>query len=452
MIRIASGHGFWGDWPQAPALQVRSGPIDYLVLDYLAEVTLSIMHRQRSRDPDTGYATDFITDIGVLLPEIVNARIKVIANAGGANPRACARALLDVASEQGIESLSVAIVEGDDLFAELASGGSLARQMTPLEPDGPGFEAIRPGLTGAHAYIGAGPIVEALRLGAQVVITGRCSDPSLFLAPYLHEFNIAPDDWDALAFGTVVGHILECGGQASGGNYLGDWRSVPNPERLGFPIAEMDEKGRAIITKHESLGGLVTSPVIKEQLVYEIGDPKCYTTPDCTADFTTVQLRDLGGDRVEVTGVHGGPAPERLKVACYHEAGWMIAGEITYTWPEAREKALAAGELVRKRTEAKVGPCFEEWRVECIGAGACHGGLAHSVDDPEEVTLRIAARSQDRAACDWLGRELSPLILTGPPGATGFAAGRPRPSKVMAYWPGLIPRECVTPRVEVLAR
>lgn len=452
MIRIAAGQGFWGDWPQAPALQVRSGPIDYLVLDYLAEVTLSIMNRQRARNPNSGYATDFVTDIGELLPEIVEKNIKVIANAGGANPRACVHALLEAASRRGIHGLVAAVVEGDDLLARLTSGGAMTQQITPLEPDGPCFDEILPRLTGAHAYIGAAPIVEALKKGAQVVITGRCSDPSLFVAPFIHEFDVAFDDWNTLALGTVTGHILECGGQASGGNFLGDWRAVPNLERLGFPIAEIHDKRRVVITKHESLGGLVSLPVIKEQLVYEIGDPRRYITPDCTADFTTIQLRDLGENRVEVTGVRGRPAPEKLKVACYHDAGWMIAGEITYTWPDAREKALAAGELVRKRALAKVGSRFDEWLIECVGADACHGALVTSEAELEEVTLRVAARSMEREACDWLGRELAPLILTGPPGATGFAAGRPRPSQVMAYWPGLIPRACVNPRVEVFAR
>lgn len=448
MIRIASGSGFWGDWPQAPALQVRSGPIDYLVLDYLAEVTLSVMHRQRARDPNAGYATDFVTVIAELLPEIVGKNIKVIANAGGANPRACTQALLASAASQGIQGLRVAEVSGDDLFPELVSNKGLAEKVRPLELEGPPFAEVLPRLSGAHAYIGAQPIVEALAQGAQVVVTGRCSDPSLFLAPFLHELGIAAGDWDARALGTVVGHILECGGQASGGNFQGDWRAVPNLEQLGFPIAEIESASRAVITKHASLGGLISPPVIKEQLVYEIGDPKRYITPDCTADFTTIRLADLGNHRVEVSGVRGGSAPEELKVACYYEAGWMVSGEMTYTWPDARAKALAAGELVRKRTEQKVGPKFDEWRIECIGAGACHGDLSGGGAE-EEVTLRVAARSHDRDACDWLGREMAPLILTGPPGATGFAAGRPRPSKQIAYWPGLISRGCVQPKVEL---
>lgn len=451
MIRIAGGSGFWGDWPQAPALQVRSGPIDYLVLDYLAEVTLSVMHRQRARDPNAGYATDFVTDIGELLPEIVERNIKVIANAGGANPRACTQALIESARRQGIRSLRIAEVSGDDLFQELTSGGGLAEKVRPLEPDGLSVAEVLPRLTGAHAYIGAEPIVEALRQGARVVLTGRCSDPSLFLAPFLHEFGVAPGDWDSRALGTVVGHILECGGQASGGNFQGDWRAVPDLERLGFPIAEIEDPSRAVITKHASLGGLISPAVIKEQLVYEIGDPKRYITPDCTADFTSIRLDDHGNNRVELSGVRGGPPPEELKLACYYEAGWMVSGEMTYTWPDARAKALAAGELVRRRTEQKVGLKFDEWRIECIGAGACHGDLSFDGIEPEEVILRIAACSKDRDACDWLGREMAPLILTGPPGATGFASGRPRASKRVAYWPGLIPRGCVRPKVEFFA-
>ncbi|MCA9424261.1 MAG: DUF1446 domain-containing protein [Candidatus Omnitrophica bacterium] len=448
MIRIASASGYWGDWSQAPALQVRSGPIDYLVLDYLAEVTLSIMSRQRAKDQHSGFASDFIRDVGPLIPEILDKGITVIANAGGVNPRACAQAFLSLAKEQKVSGLRVAVVEGDDVL-ELLQSKKDDPNIGPLTSDEKTFGEVRNRLTAAHAYLSCGPVVEALKAGANVVITGRISDPGLFLAPIVHEFGTAEDDWDSLAFGTVVGHILECGGQASGGNYLGDWKSVPNLERLGFPIAEVHDKSHASITKHESLGGLINQAVIKEQLVYEIGDPTQYTTPDCTADFTTIQLSDEGKNRVGVTGVRGGTRPERLKVAGYYEDGWMVSGQISYPWPDAVAKARAAGELLRKRTLQLTGDRFEEWRIEAVGQSACHGDLSLS-SNPDEVTLRVAARSQDRDACEVLAREFSPLVLTGPPGATGFAGGRPRPSRVHAYWAGLIPREWVKPRVEVL--
>ncbi len=448
MIRIASASGYWGDWSQAPGLQIRSGPIDYLVLDYLAEVTLSIMSRQRAKDPNTGYATDFLTDVGTLLPEIVEKKIKVIANAGGVNPRSCAKAFLNIAREKGLSGIRVAVVEGDDVLS-LLNGRPDDPAIASLTADEKPYPEVQDRLTAAHAYLGCAPVVEALQADADIVITGRVSDPGLFLAPIVHHFEIAGDDWDSHAFGTVVGHILECGGQASGGNFLGGWETVPDLDRLGFPIAEVHDKSHATITKHESLGGLVNEAVVKEQLVYEIGDPKMYATPDCYADFTTIQLSDEGDNRVGVAGVKGNGRPEKLKVAGYYEDGWMVSGQISYPWPDAEKKAQAAGELLKKRTINLTGDVFEEWRIETVGYNACHGNLSTS-QSPDEVTLRVAARSQDREACEVLGREFSPLVLTGPPGATGFAGGRPRPSRVHAYWAGLIPRDWVNPRVEVL--
>lgn len=460
MIRIAAGQAFWGDWPQAPELQVRSGPIDYLVLDYLAEVTVAILDKQMQRKPEAGYARDFVSDVGDLLPEIVDRGIRVVASAGGVNPRACAQALLERAAEQGIEDLRVGIVDGSDVTEHVtrsrqgtAGGGAAGGADVPLRPLGDDerpFEEVESRITSAHAYLGARPIVRALEEGAQVVVTGRCTDAALALAPVIHEFDLAPDEWDALALGTVVGHILECGAHATGGNFLGDWRSVKGAGRIGFPIAEMSGPDRAVITKHEVLGGLVTAATVKEQLLYEIGDPRGYVTPDCVADFTSIELADQGGDRVEIAGVRGKPAPETLKVTCVYDAGWKVSGEITYCWPEALEKARAAGELVRERAERKVGEVFDEWLVELVGSDACFGPLGDPVPDPDEVVLRVSARSEDRAACDHVGREIVGLILSGPPGATGYAGGRPRASKVNGIWSGLLPRESVTPRVEVL--
>lgn len=442
MIRIAAGQAFWGDWPQAPELQVRSGPIDYLVLDYLAEVTVAILDKQMRRDAEAGYARDFVSDVGDLLPDIVDRGIRVVASAGGVNPRGCAEALLARAAEQGIDGLRVGIVGGSDVTDRLA--------LRPLSEDERPFEEVESRIASAHAYLGARPIVRALEEGAQVVVTGRCTDAALALAPVIHEFALAPDDWDALALGTVVGHVLECGAHATGGNFLGDWRAVQGAERIGFPIAEMSAPDRAVITKHEALGGLVTAATVKEQLLYEIGDPRAYVTPDCIADFTSIELADQGGDRVEITGVRGNPAPETLKVTCVYDAGWKVSGELTYCWPEALEKARAAGDLLKKRTERKVGDVFDEWLVELVGSDACFGPLGDPAPDPDEVVLRVSARSDDRGACDHLGREIVGLILSGPPGATGYAGGRPRASKVNGIWSGLLPREAVTPRVEVL--
>lgn len=450
MIRIASGQGYWGDWGQAPALQIRGGPIDYLVMDYLAEVTISIMHKQRRRDPNAGFATDFVNDIGPLLPEIMAKNVKVIASAGGVNPRACARALLAKAAELGLTGLKVGIVEGDDILARVrGEEGTEPVTLASSDADQPALADILPKVSSANVYFGAWPIAEALGKGAQIVVTGRCTDPGLTLGPIIHEFNLKEDDWDALAFGTVVGHILECGAQASGGNFMGDWRAIKNGENLGFPIGEIHSPGRAVITKHEGLGGLVSSAVVKEQLLYEIGDPVNYMGPDVIADFTTIQLRDEAPGRVEVTGIKGKPAPPTLKVSSTYEGGYIVTGQITYCWPEAVEKARVAGELIRKRSEKTTGGKIDRWNIEIVGYNACHGALAEG-SRPDEVVLRVAAHSYDKAACDAVGRELAPMVLTGPPGATGFAGGRPRGSEALAFWSGLIPREQVAAKVEVL--
>ncbi|MFP3948197.1 MAG: acyclic terpene utilization AtuA family protein [Longimicrobiales bacterium] len=467
MIRIASGQAFWGDWPRAPELQVRAGPIDYLVLDYLAEVTVAILDKQQRRDAEAGYARDFVSDIGALLPEVVDRGIRVVASAGGVNPRGCAEALLEKAEELGVEGLRVGIVEGADVTERVIAlvgdrtletggrpdpeAGDGPLDLRPLSRDEPPFHEIGSRITSAHAYLGARPIVRALREGPQVVVTGRCTDAALALAPVIHEFDVAPDDWDALALGTVVGHVLECGAHATGGNFLGDWRAVDRAEEIGFPIAEMEGPDRAVITKHESLGGLVNAATVKEQLLYEIGDPRAYMTPDCVADFTSIQLVDLGGHRVAISGVRGSPAPDTLKVTCVYDAGWKVTGRITYCWPEAREKARAAGELVRKRTEAKLARSpFDGWLVELVGSDALFGSRGDADPDPDEVARLVSARSDDREACDHVGRELVGLILTGPPGATGYAAGRPRASKLNGIWSGLVERDRVEPRVEVL--
>ncbi len=451
MIRIGNASGFWGDWPQAAAMQIRSGPLDYLTMDYMAEVTLSIMNKLKTRNPEAGYASDFVSDIGDLLPEIMDKGVRVLASAGGVNCRACAEGLLNRAEEHGIKGLKVGIVEGDDILGQLRGGNWRDLGLAPFDPAAEPIDEIAPRLLSANAYLGAFPIVEALRGGAHIVVTGRVADPSLILAPIIHEFDLSPTDWDALSLGTIIGHILECGAQSTGGNFLGDYWSVPRPELMGFPIAEMDGPDRAVITKHASLGGLVTQASIKEQLIYELHDPEAYLTPDVVADFTSIRLTDDGPDRVAIDGVRGKPAPETLKVSCVYPGGWKITGEISYCWPEAVRKARAAGEMVRKRVENRLGPdAIEDWMIECVGYDSLHPGMVGDAPEPQEVVLRISARSSDRAALEYLGREIAPLVLTGPPGVTGYGGPRPRASQLLAFWGGLVSRDKIEPRVEVL--
>jgi hypothetical protein len=449
-IRIAAGQGFWGDLLDAPVRQVESGPIDYLMLDYLAEVTMSIMQKQRSRDPRAGYARDFVPLMQQILPALIEGNIRVTANAGGVNVEGCAAAVRDVARQLGLAGkVRIGTVTGDDIMPridELLSRGIELRNMDTGEP----LATVRDRIQSANAYLGAWPMVEALNRGAQIVITGRATDTGLSLAPMIHEFGWAAKDWNRLAAGTIAGHIIECGAQCSGGNCQYEWRSIPNLADVGFPIAEVLPNGEFFITKHEGTGGRVSIQSVKEQLVYEMGDPHEYITPDCVADFTTIHLEDAGRDRVRVFGIEGRPATQFLKVSISYSAGFKAVGTLVYSWPDAFEKAQAADKILRARLE-RLGLRFDQILTEFVGVNATHGALAGPASaDLPEVQLRVGVRSEDRNAVERFTKEIAPLILTGPPGVTGFAGGRPKVEEIVAYWPALIPKEEITTEVELV--
>ncbi len=435
--------------------QVEGGPIDYLMLDYLAEVTMSIMQKQKARDPNAGYARDFIPLMKRILSACVERDIKVTANAGGVNVRGCANALIEVARELGLAGkVRIGIVTGDDILPridELLARGIELRNMDTEEP----LSTVRESIQSANVYLGAAPLVEALQQGAQIVITGRATDTGLTLAPLIHEFGWATNDWNHLAAGTIAGHIIECGAQASGGNCQYEWRSIPDLANVGFPIVEAAPDGTFVITKHEGTGGRVNVPSIKEQLVYEMGDPHQYITPDCVADFTTIRLQDEGRDRVRVFGIEGRPATEFLKVSISYSAGFKAVGTLVYAWPDAYEKAQAADKILRARLD-RLGLRFDHMLTEFVGVNATHGPLAHGSSSGEpradipEVQLRVGVRGQDRSAIERFTKEIAPLILTGPPAVTGFAGGRPKVEEIVAYWPALIPKREIEPKVEVL--
>src|SRR5882724_6777685 len=321
-IRIAAGQGFWGDLPDAPVRQVEEGPIDYLMLDYLAEVTMSIMQKQKARDASAGYARDFVSLISRILPACVARDIKVVANAGGVNVVGCATAVREVARELGLGGkLKIGIVTGDDILDRLDGFLAQGIELRNMDTDEV-LARVRDRIQSANAYLGAAPIVEALGKGAQIVITGRATDTGLTLGPMIHEFGWAENDWNKLAAGTIAGHIIECGAQCSGGNCQYEWETIPDLANVGFPIDEASADGTIVITKHEGTGGRVSVPSVKEQLVYEMGDPHEYITPDCVADFTTVQLAADGADRVKVFGIKGRPATDSLKVSISYSAGY----------------------------------------------------------------------------------------------------------------------------------
>jgi Acyclic terpene utilisation family protein AtuA len=447
-IRTASGQGFWGDLLTAPIDQVTKGSIDYMMMDYLAEVTMSIMQKQKRKDPNLGYAKDLIPLMEQILPILVEKNIKVITNGGGVNPGACRNAIFGVAKKLGIKGLKVGVVLGDDILDQLEALREQGVALDNME-SGEKLDSVRDRVMSANVYFGAWPVVEALKQGAQIVITGRTTDTGLTLAPMLYEFGWKENDWDKIAAGTVAGHILECGGQASGGNFSADWKSVPDLAHIGFPIAEAYPNAEIVITKHDNTGGLVSLQTVKEQLMYEIGNPVNYITPDCVADFTTIHLDDDGTNRVRMSRVKGKAATDSYKVSMSYLDGYTAIGTLTYAWPDALEKAKAADQILRTRL-ADLGLAFDEIRSEFMGYNSCHGPLSVKPDEINEVVLRFGVRGHDYNAVERFGKELAPLILTGPPAVTGFAGGRPKPSEVVAYWPALIPKSAVAPRVQVL--
>jgi hypothetical protein len=449
VVRVASGQGFWGDWLDAPRRQVEGGPVDYLMLDYLAEVTMSIVQKQKERDPRMGYARDFIGAMESVFAAVAERGVKVIANAGGVNPMACADAVLAAADKAGVRGkVRIGVVTGDDILDRLDSllaEGHELRNMDTGEP----LVGIRDRVLSANAYIGSTPIVEALQRGANVVVTGRSTDTALTMAPLRHEFGWAADDWNRLAAGIVAGHILECGAQCSGGNCLHDWRDIPDLANVGYPIAEARADGTFTITKHPGTGGRVSVPSVTEQLVYEMGDPHAYITPDVVADFTSIRLAADGENRVRVHGITGGPPTPFLKVSIAYRAGFKAVGSLVYSWPDAMEKAQLADRVLRERLD-RLGLRFDQVLSEFVGATSTHGPLAGDGREAPEVQYRIGVRGGDRAAVERFTREIAPLVLNGPPSVTGFAGGRPKVEEIVAYWPALLDKRAVSTAVSIV--
>lgn len=448
-VLVANGQGFWGDSLLGPIRLCREGPIDYLTLDYLAEVTMSILQKQYLRDPSKGFATDFIRMVDRTAPELVKKGIKVVANAGGVNPMACKEATLGVLRKHGFKGVKVAVVEGDDIYGQLdgllAGGETLANMDT-----GAPLASVRERVSSANVYLGAFPTAEALDQGAQIVITGRGTDPGLVLGPLIHEFGWKRDQFDLLAAGTIAGHIVECGAQCTGGNYV-DWRSVPDMAMVGYPIIEASADGSFVVTKHAGTGGLVTPRTILHQLVYEMGDPRNYIGPDCGADFTSIRMEQVGPDRVRCTGAKGSSPTPTYKVSISYQDGWKALGQLTISGPDALAKAKLCAEIVWKRL-AYDGCTFNdsEKTVEFVGANVCHAGIAvPHADEPNEVVLRIGVKGADKAKIERFGYELVPLVTSGPPGVTGFAGGRPHATEIIGFWPALMRKDKVATKVSV---
>jgi len=445
-VRVANGQGFWGDSVDAPLRLIEEGPLDYLTLDYLAEVTMSVLQKLYRRDPSKGYATDFIELIRNILPTLRSKGIRVVANAGGVNARGCREALLDVAREQGATGLKIGIVTGDDILGrldELIEGGVAFKNLD----DGRAFDEIRERVLSANVYLSSFPMAQALEQGADIVVTGRSTDPGLVLAPLVAEFGWGEDAWNCLAAGTVAGHIVECGAQCTGGNFS-RWWEVEGWDHLGYPVLECRADGTFVVTKHDGTGGLVTVDTVREQLLYEMGDPVRYLTPDCVVDFTSVRLEQDGADRVRVAGVQGAPATDSYKVSISYLEGFKATGQLTVSGPDALAKAKICADALWGRLR-RAGHTYDETLTEFVGADATHGEITGVPRVVNEVVLRVGVKDKDRANVDRFGKELAPLVTSGPPGVTGFAGGRPKAREVLGFWPALIPKDRVQARVSV---
>ena len=450
IIRIGNGAGFWGDNLDAPRLMAEHGQLDYLTLEYLAELTLSILAHQRSKNPDAGFVTDVPTTVRSVLPALIGKdRLKLVTNGGGMNPAGCARATAQVLLDAGQPKVKIAAVAGDDILPELdrlIAGGEAFKHLDRGQELG----ALREQIASANVYMGARGIVDALAEGAQIVLTGRIADASLVVGPAIYEFGWAWDDWQQLGGATVAGHLIECGAQVTGGMYS-DWNTSIELGNIGYPIAELRDDGSCVITKPPGTGGTVNIGTVAEQLVYEIGDPARYMTPDVIADFCQVQLEQLSQDKVLVTGGQGTAAPATFKVSMAYYDGFATSGMIVVTGKHAVAKAQAAAEAIRAKLSA-AGFQLAQFEYECLGAGATLPGMdlwsrdAHSA---REVVLRIAARDPSREAIDRLARELAPLVTSGPPGVTGYTGARARSRPVLSYWPTTMLRDNAQPQVEV---
>jgi hypothetical protein len=447
-VRIGNGSGFWGDSQDAPVELAASGHLDYLTLEYLAELTMSILAVQKQRDPTAGYATDFLSALERLAPQLLaRQELQIVTNAGGMNPSACAVKAKEILARGGVSDRRVAVVCGDDLLPRLDELLATGNHFTNLDT-GKSLSDVRDRVVSANAYLGAPPIVQALEQGASIVITGRVADAALALAPAAFEHGWAWNDWDKLSAGVVAGHLIECGAQATGGLWI-NWEEAADLADIGYPIAEIEADGTCRMTKPAGTGGAVNVETVGEQLLYEVGDPAAYLTPDVVADFTRVRLRDLGADTVAVTGARGKPATDSYKVSISYRDGFTASGTLLIFGQNAPAKARRCGEMILKRLK-RAGAEPAEHLIECLGAGDCVPEVVKSVTPPPEVVLRVAVRDPLKAVVERFTKEFAPLVTSGPPGVTGYATGRPAVREVFAYWPALVAKDVLRAQVSIV--
>ena len=443
-IAIGGGQGFWGDSPDAAIHMIRKGDIQYMACDFLAELTLSIMAKQQLKDPSKGYAPDFVTRIlKEAGREAWEKRIKICTNAGGMNIQGCVDAIKGFATEQHMKGYKIGYVTGDDIKDKIPQLLKDGWTFPNFDYDGD-FTQILDKIYNCNAYIGHEGVEEAIAAGADVVVTGRAADSALFLAPFAYEFGWADDDWDNLARGIMAGHLLECGGQGAGGNYMYDWRSVPRMEDLGFPIAEITDDTFEI-TKAPDCGGIIWEQSCKEQFLYEVLDPANYITPDVNVDISRATITQVGENRVRIGNIHGKQRPDTLKLCVGYHKGWKTVSMLSFAWPDAYEKARYCADIIMKKME-KRGMKADDVHISFIGVNSLHLGVADMSEETlknlNECVMRIAVFSEDKSECMKIIPEISPMQLNGPPGAS-FFGGRAHVQEVMALWPTTIPREAV---------
>ncbi|HKB91795.1 MAG TPA: acyclic terpene utilization AtuA family protein [Opitutaceae bacterium] len=447
-LKIANASAFWGDQPTAAAQLVAQQPdLDFITLDYLAEVSLSIMAIMRAKDPAAAYARDFIDVIRSLVPFWKKGgQTRIVTNAGGLDPEACAQACSHVLRQAGLERLKIASVTGDDVFAKLKQSPNA---FTHFDNHSSLFK-VADRLVTANAYLGADGIAAALQAGAAIVITGRVADPSLTVGPCIAHFGWKNTDYSQLAGATVAGHLIECGTQVCGG-FSTDWLHLPDPANIGFPIAEIDSAGSCVITKPKNTGGLVNLQTVKEQLLYEIGDPAQYLSPDVTVSFLTIRLEETGSDRVRVSEASGHAPTDSHKVSATYRDGYKSHAMITVFGHDAVRKARLAGEGLFRRLRDQ-GHTYREYLVECLGTGASVRGIASRMSDTHlvETVLRLSVADESKENIERFTKEIASLVTCGPQGVTGYASGRPRVFPVFGYWPTLISKSQATSQFKVL--
>ncbi len=440
-IRIGNAGGFWGDDLDAFRRQLEGGDLDYISIDFLAEITMSILKKQHLKNPEAGYVTDFVNQVIDHAELIRRKGTRILTNAGGINPISCAKAIAAALKKKNI-AFRIAVVEGDDIYERLPGIYPDKAEFRNLE-SGVSFEEIKGSVRSANAYLGIAPLVKALQSGAEIVIAGRVTDTAITMAPAAFEFGWKLDDWDKLASALVAGHIIECGAQSSGGNFT-DWHKVSRWDNMGYPVVEIYPDATFAVTKHLNTGGLVSVDTVKEQLVYEMGDPASYISPDCIADFLSIRLEHDVPNRVRISGVKGKPSTSSYKVSMSYSDGYRSSASIIISGYEALEKARMFADIFWKR----LGIEFEKKNAEFVGYDACHHELA-KVITPNEILLRLSAYDHDPSKLDLFSKAIAPLILSGPPGVA-VTGGRPSVQEVLTYFPTLIPKDAVSVVVKTI--